>query len=153
MCHHGWIFMGNVHIRALLISDAIVKVLWMLTICIRGIMTDSQQQQLTDTSDSYFLTTHRSLNHLIDAHWRSKRASVHLHLGDGTAVAAAQVALLAMSFRNQKDRCFLPAVWKNLTVFWSRDRLAQKEEHLLTWVGWPYTLVYLRLLLMPGDLL
>ena len=53
--------MGKRYITALLIRDAVVKVLWMLMIYIKGIRKDSQQQQqLTDTPESHFLPTSES---------------------------------------------------------------------------------------------
>lgn len=53
--------MGKLYITALLIRDAVVKVLWMLMIYIRGIRKGSQQQQqLIDTLESQFLPTSES---------------------------------------------------------------------------------------------
>lgn len=72
-------------------------------------MIDSQQQQLKIPLNPIFLPRNRSLSNLIYACGRSKHASVHLYLGDGTAIALAQVALLAKSFRNKIDRCHLPS--------------------------------------------
>lgn len=97
---------------------------------------------------------------LIYAHGGRRHASVHLFLGGSTAVASAQVALLAKSFRNKMDRCILPSVWSH-AVFCARGSSAQQEEHSIALgrvalcPGWPDTscsrLVFLRSLLIGNP--
>lgn len=93
----------------------------MLTIHIRGTMTDSQQQQ-TDTPESHFLPCHGSPSNLVCTHGRGRHASGPLYLGGRTVFTSAQAALLAKSFRNKTDRYLTPSVC-NFTVFWSQRQL------------------------------
>lgn len=64
-------------------------------------MIDSQQQQLKIPRNHIFLPCNRSPSNMIYVRGRSKHASVHLYLRGSPAIASAQVALLAKSFRNK----------------------------------------------------
>lgn len=90
-CQHQWIFMGKLYIIAVLIRDAVVKVLWMLMVCIRGIMIDSQQRQWTDTLDYSFSPHNRSPSNLIYyARWRSEHVPGHLCLVGSTGLVSTR---------------------------------------------------------------